>query len=162
MYPPRLKKFYVCFAALVAALFLAISLGPQETYAVMRTAKLTVSARVIAYLQFNLLSQVSEITITEEDIQRGYLDVRSASRLVLKTNSNAGYMMTFEGNLWPFKEVQIQGLSNPVQLNSGHVIVHQPSNKGQWTVDLSYRFILSEDTKPGSYSWPLSLSVLPM
>ncbi len=162
MYPPKLKRCSIGFAALVAAWFLMAFLSAQETYAVMRTAKLTVSARVLPYLQFNLLSQVSEITVTEEDVKRGYLEVRSASRLVLKTNSNAGYMMTFEGNLWPFKEVQIQGLSNPVQLNSGHVIVHQPSNKGQWTVDLSYRFLLSVDTKPGSYSWPLSLTVLPI
>jgi len=159
MYPPKEKKCRIWFAALVAALFLAISLGTQETYAVTSTAKLTVSARVLPYLQFNLLSQMSEITITEADIQRGYLDVRSASRLELKTNSTAGYLLAFEGSLWPFKEVQIQGLANPVQLHSGQAFVHQPSVKGKVTMDLSYRFILSEDTKPGSYSWPISISV---
>ena len=159
MYPPKLKKFHVCFAALVAALFLAISLGTQETYAATNTASLTVSARVLPYLQFKVLSQTSEITITEVDIQRGYLDVSSASHLQVKTNSTAGYLLSFEGALWPFKGVQIQGLANPVQLTSGYAVVQQPSAKGTWTMDLSYRFILSGDTKPGSYSWPLSISV---
>ncbi len=162
MYPPKLKRCSIGFAALVAAWFLMAFLSAQETYAVMRTARLTVSARVLPYLQFNLLSQASEITITVTDVQRGYLDVHSASRLELKTNSTNGYMINFEGSIWPFKEVQIQGLANPVQLTSGHAFVHQPSVRGKVYVDLSYRFILTEDTKPGSYSWPLSISVDPI
>jgi hypothetical protein len=156
MYPPKLRS---CVAALVAAVFFTAFLGVQETYAVTSTAKLTVSVRVLPYLQFNLLSQVSEITVTEADIQRGYLDVRSASRLELKTNSTAGYLLAFEGTLWPFQAIQVQGLANPLQLNSGNAVVHQPSVKGKVTMDLSYRFILSPDTQPGSYAWPLSISV---
>jgi hypothetical protein len=162
MYPPKLKKSIVCFAALIAAWFLMAFLSASETSAVMKTASLTVSARVLPYLQFNLLSQVSEITITEEDILKGYLDVRSASRLELKTNSTNGYMLAFEGSLWPFKEVQIQGLASPVQIKPGHALVHQPSVRGKVFMDLSYRFILSETIQAGSYSWPLSISVLPM
>jgi hypothetical protein len=162
MYPPKWKSCRIWFAALVAALFLALFLGAQETNAAIRTAKLTVTAYVIPYVQLKLLSQVSEIAITKADIQRGYLDVPSGSRLELKTNSHLGYLLTFDSSLWLFKEVQVQGLINPVVLISGHAVVHQPSAKGTWTMDLSYRFILSEETKPGSYPWPLSLSVLPM
>jgi len=162
MYPPKMKKYHFYFAALVATLFFTAFLGAQETCAATRTAKLAVTARVIPYLQFKLISQVSEITVTEADIQKGYLDVRSASRLELKTNSTNGYTLAFDGSLWPFKEVQIQGLSNPLQLNSGQAVVHQPSVRGKMIMDLSYRFVLSEDTKTGSYSWPLSLTVLPI
>lgn len=159
MYTPKLKN---CLVVLVAAAFLFGLLGAQETNAVMKTANLTASATVLPYLQFNLLFQVSEITITEEDIQRGYLDLRSASLLELKTNSNQGYHLSFEGSLWPFKEVQIQGLTNPVRLHSGHSLVHQPSARGKVIMNLDYRFILSGETKPGSYSWPLLISIHPI
>jgi hypothetical protein len=40
--------------------------------------------------------------------------------------------------------------------------VHQPAVRGPNTVDLSYRFILSEDAKPGTYAWPLTLSTQPV
>lgn len=160
MYPPKLKSGYV--TVLAAALVFAITLGAQESCAATRTASLNVSVRVLPYLQLRPISQVSEITITEGDIKRGYLEVRSGSRLEVKTNSTVGYMLTFDGSLWPFKEVQIQGLANTVQLNSGRVVVYQPSIKGKWTVDLSYRFIFTENTQPGSYSWPLSISILPI
>jgi hypothetical protein len=146
----------------MSAVFILTFLGVKEAIANMRTANLTASVTVLPYFQFNLLSQVSEITITEEDIQRGYLDVPSASLLELKTNSHQGYLLSFEGSLWPFKEVQIQGLVNPVRLHSGHSLVHQPSARGKVTVNLDYRFILSGETKPGSYSWPLLISVHPI
>jgi hypothetical protein len=163
LYPPPLKNCLVCLIGLLAAVFLLTFLGVKETYANMRTASLTASVTVLPYFQFNLLSQVSEITITEEDIQRGYLDVRSASLLELKTNSHQGYLLSFEGSLWPFKEVQIQGLANhPVRLDSGHSLVHQPSARGKVTMNLDYRFILSGEAKPGSYSWPLLISVHPI
>jgi hypothetical protein len=162
LYPPKLKNCLICLVVLIAAVFLFAFLGAQETYANMRTANLNVSVRVLPYFQLNLLSQVSEITITQEDIQRGYLEVRSASLLELKTNSDQGYLLSFEGSLWPFKEVQIQGLANPVRLNSGQALVHQPSARGKVTMNLDYRFILSEETKPGSYSWPLLISVHPI
>ena len=161
MYLPVLKRCPVGFAVLAGLMVIAFCLSVSETSAVMRTAKLTVSTRVLPYFQVNLLSQVPEIQITEADIQRGYLDVRSASRLTVKTNSNNGYMVAFEGTLWPFKEIQIQGLASPVQLNSGHAVVYQPSVKGNVFMELSYRFILSDNTQPGSYAWPLSISVQP-
>jgi hypothetical protein len=161
MYPPKLKKRTVIFTALMTGFFLIAILGAKESGAVIRTAKLTVSARVIPYLQYNLISQISEITVTEEDIQRGYIEVRSGSRLEVKTNNPAGYMLAFEGSLWPFIEVQVLGLANPVYLHSGNAIAYQPSVKGKVFMDLSYRFILSENTRPGPYSWPLSISVHP-
>lgn len=162
MCPPKLNKCVVCFAALVTGLFLIPFMGARECGAVTRTASLNVSARVLPYLQFNLLSQTSEINVTEEDIQRGYVEVPSASRLEVKTNSKQGYMLSFEGNFLPFKEVHILGLANPVSLNSGQTLVHQPSVPGKVYMDLSYRFILTQNTQPGFYSWPLSISVLPM
>ncbi|OGP49372.1 MAG: hypothetical protein A2Y79_09610 [Deltaproteobacteria bacterium RBG_13_43_22] len=161
MCPPKLKWCGVGVAAFAAALVFHLFLSAQETFAVIKTARLTVSSRVLPYIQVNLISQVSEIQITEADIQRGYLDVPSASRLEVKTNSPSGYMLAFEGSLWPFKEVRIQGLASPLQLNSGQAVVFQPSVKGKVSMNLSYRFILSENTQPGSYAWPLSISVHP-
>jgi hypothetical protein len=162
MYPPKRKRSRIVLLFLVPVLVLAFPPGVPKTWAGTCTAILKASVRVLPYLKFNLLSQVSELTITEEDVKRGYLDVRSGSRLEVKTNSTNGYMMVFDGNPSPFKEVQILGLANPVFLISGHGMVYQPSSRGKVFMDLGYRFILSQNTQPGSYPWPLSLSVHPI
>jgi hypothetical protein len=159
MYPPKKKRSRFLLIALGAALCLNILWGVQEISAVTKTALVRVSAQVIPYVQIKFLSQPSQITLTEEDIERGFMDVSSASRLEVRTNSNLGYMIAFEGNLSPFSAIQIQGLSNPVQMISNYTSVSQPSVKGTTIYTLSYRFILSPNSQPGTYNWPLTVSI---
>ncbi|MEW6186416.1 MAG: hypothetical protein AB1585_11845 [Thermodesulfobacteriota bacterium] len=159
MYPPKVKKSRTFCTFIGAVLFLNIFLCVQEIGAVTKTALINVTVRVMAYIQVKSLSQLSEFTISEEDIRRGYIDLISASRLVVKTNSNDGYVFTFEGNLGTIKEVQVQGLASPVQLVSGSASVSQPSIRGTTSFNLSYRFILSENTRPGIYAWPIAISI---
>jgi hypothetical protein len=116
----------------------------------------------MAHSNLKVLFQIREITITNADIQRGFIDIKMASRIETRSNSPAGYLLNFEGLSWPFKHIEIYGLANDVHITSGSSFVHQPAARGPITIDLSYRFVLSEDAKPGTYAWPLTLSTQPV
>lgn len=121
-------------------------------------AEIKVSARVLAWTGFKILNQIKEVMITSADIRKGYIEIKSASRIEIKSNDPAGYMLIFQGITWPFREIYLQGLTNEIQISSGNTFVRQPYNRGAMTVELDYRFLLAEDAKPGIYAWPLSIS----
>ncbi len=153
------KKILLILMALFATTLFFASISPQSTaYAGSTRTKVMVSARIPALTSLKILHQVREIIITEEAIRRGYIDMESASRIQVKNNDPAGYMLTVQGLRWPFREVRVRGLANEIWITSGSAFVHQPYSRGAVTAALSYRFLLSEDAKPGVYSWPLSIS----
>lgn len=149
-------------AALTACLSLVSSPSGNIAHAESAGSKLMVTARVMAHSNLKVLFQVREITITNADIQRGYVDVKTGSRIETRSNSPAGYLLNFEGMSWPFKHIEVYGLANKVLIASGSSFVHQPPVRGPITIDLSYRFVLSEDAKPGTYAWPLMFSTQPV
>jgi len=76
----------------------------------------------------------------------------------------AGYLLVFDGangHLRPFNDIQVKGLENDVQISPGGGWIPQPYARGAVTMELSYRFILSKDVQPGTYAWPLTVSVRP-
>ncbi len=157
-------------AALIAALSLASTEGADVAHATESTgtsrARVTVTARVLAHTSIKFLYQAPELVVTNADISRGYVEIHDASRIELKNNNPDGYMLVFEGtngqvNL--VKEIQVQGLGREVQIDQyGGWIVLPNEGLAPVTKELSYRFVLSEKAQPGSYMWPLTLSVRPM
>ena len=157
-------------AALIAAVSLASTEGADVAHAVESTvaskARVTVSARVLAHASIKFLYQAPELVVTNSDISRGYIEIPAASRIELKNNNPDGYMLVFEGtngqvNL--IKEIYVQGLGREVQIDAyGGWIVLPNEGLAPITKELSYRFALSENAQPGSYIWPLTLSVRPM
>ncbi len=157
-------------AALIAALSMASTEGADVAHATESTstskARVTVTARVLARTSIKFLYQAPELVVTNSDISRGYVEIPDASRIELKNNNPDGYMLVFEGtngqvNL--VKEIQVQGLGREVQIDAyGGWIVLPNEGLAPVTKELSYRFVLSEKAQPGSYMWPLALSVRPM
>ncbi len=157
-------------AALIAALSLASTEGADVAHATESTgtskARVTVTARVMARTSIKFLYQAPELVVTNSDISRGYVEIPDASRIELKNNNPDGYMLVFEGtngqvNL--VKDIQVQGLGREVQIDAyGGWIVLPNEGLAPVTKELSYRFVLSENAQPGSYAWPLALSVRPI
>lgn len=154
-------------AAMVATLSLAsmksieaeaASISKSETGP--SSSEITVTARVEPRASLKMIYQSPEIIVRDTDILKGYVEVQGGSRIELKSNSPAGYLLAFEGLGGPFKEVQIQGLGKDVQIGTGSGWIAQPYSKGAVTLDLSYRFILSENSQPGTYAWPLMMSAI--
>jgi len=156
----RIQNMFIT-AVLAAILSLASTPNGNVAHAGSSSAKVTISARVMAYSQLKVLYQLPEITITMTDIKRGYIDINAASRLQVKNNSPKGYLLAFQGIAQPFKEIHIKGMGNDLSLSSAGGFVLRPYIKGNDTVELSYRFVLSENAQPGTYAWPVNVSVQP-
>lgn len=163
MYSPYLKRYRLCITTLALILSFSASLLVSQSLAGTVSPNITVKAVVTPRLRLKVIYQQPEITLTKPDIERGYIVLPSASLLEVESNNPSGYLLAFEGSLGPFKEVHIQGLDRPVQLDSGNAFIRQPyTRNGKMVVELSYRGILPENANPGTYSWPFSISAQPI
>lgn len=159
----------IATAALVAVLSLADAAGARDVFAGRAqappgSATIAVTAAVSPRATMRVLRQNPVVVVTEVDVARGYVDVREASTIEVSGNSPAGYVLMFESLGGPpgtFGEVDVRGLGRQVQLSAGGGWVVQPSVRGTVTMELSYRFALGKEARPGSYRWPLSVSILP-
>jgi hypothetical protein len=149
-------------AALTTLLSLAGTTTPMVASAADRTNSVQVSATVLPSAQINVRHH-RQLTITESDIRRGYIDVPAASQIEVKNNSRQGYALTFNTMANLFRTIQISGLGERFELGMDGGTVAQRGNAHQAVAaQLSYRFVLAENVQPGSYDWPIMLSVRPL
>lgn len=157
-------------AAILAVLSLASVGNSQETpfggfKSIADRAEVRVTATVVSRAVMNIIYQRPVVVITDADIARGYVDIPSASRIEVRNNSRAGYLLVFTGIGWPvpmFDEVHVKGMGIETQIGPGGGWVPQPYVRDTVTMELSYHFVLSKNIRPGTYDWPLSLSARPM
>jgi hypothetical protein len=156
----RLQKQLVT-ASLVAVLSLASGASAQD---ILRSGSgsssmgIAVTARVEARATLRVLWQQARIAITDADILRGHVDVRSATRIEVRNNSLQGFILVFEGTDGPFREYYVRGLGREVQLGAGGGFAPMPYAQQPVVLELSYRFILDKEIRAGVYDWPLALS----
>jgi hypothetical protein len=139
-------------AAVIALTAGAALAGPNQ-------ATMAVSATVVARAVLTVDYQSPTLTITEGDISRGYVDVPAASRVTVRCNALGGYVLTFEGSADFFRQVRVTGLPTEAVIGGHGGWLPQPYSRNATAMDLSYRFILGEGARPGTYGWPLALSV---
>ncbi len=157
----RLQRHLITYALVVVA-----GLTPLATataHAGQKSATLLVSATVIANARVRTDYQATQLSISANDVARGYVEISAASRFSVVTNSRSGYLLEFYpvGNL--FESVQVNGLGSVVQLGAdGGAIVQRGPLPPNRIHELSFRFSLSPDARPGNYPWPLLLSVRPL
>lgn len=156
----RLQKRLVT-ASLVAVLSLASGASAQDIPRAgpgSSSTRIEVTARVEARATLRVLWQQARIAITDADILRGYVDVRSATRVEVRNNSPQGFMLVFEGTGGLFREVYVRGLGREVQLGADGGFAPMPYAQHPVVLELSYRFMLDKEIQAGIYAWPLALS----
>jgi len=144
------------------ALAVSVGLAPwvRPVEAAQESAAMSVSVTVVAHAKIQTEFQATQLNVSEADVARGYVDITGASRFSISTNSHSGYIINFNPVSNIFESVQITGLGSLVQLSAdgGSVVQRTPMIKNK-SHELSFRFNLNQDVKPGSYPWPLLLSV---
>lgn len=158
----RSLKLQGMIIGVMVTAILAITVTPQadRAYAGPATGNIQVSARVIAHSHMKVLYQVSRVRITQADIQRGYIDINSASRFEVWSNNPRGYIVLFRGaDATPFKGAHAKANGTSVYLYGGQVSVRRPYVRGSEIVEFSYRLILSDNVRPGTYAWPINIEV---
>jgi len=157
-------------AALVAALSMAEAAGAQEIRKVSappatEPAQIRVTAIVQSRATMRVLHQERTLVVTPQDVARGYVDVPAASRIEVRNNNRRGFLLVFEGISAPdapFGKVSVRGFERDVEIGPGGGFVPHSYAPAPVTEELSYRFSLDRDARPGTYSWPLKVSVRPM
>ena len=144
------------------ALAVSVGLAPwvHPAEAAQQSAVMSVSVTVVANAKMLTQFQATQLNISEADVARGYLDISGGSRISISTNSLTGYVINFNPINNIFASVQVSGFANSVQLgpDGGSVVQRTPLIKNH-SYELSFRFTLNQDVKPGNYPWPLQLSV---
>jgi hypothetical protein len=126
-------------------------------------SQIAVTAFVPAQTVAKLVQQRSEITITDADIARGYVEIPAASQLRVTSNNPAGYIVDFFSRLAIFTSVRISSAGGSADLGpEGGTIIERGRQGRDMPLDLSYRFNLAAQVQPGTYAWPLALNIRPL
>jgi hypothetical protein len=89
--------------------------------------------------------------------------VAAGSQLRVTSNNPAGYVIDFFTRLPIFRSVQVSNGSGSADLGpDGGTIIERGQIGRNLPLALTYRFMLASSVQPGTYAWPLALSVRPL
>jgi hypothetical protein len=149
------------FAAMCSTL--AVSTIAPAVEAAQQRSQIAVTAYVPAQAVGQVVQQPSEITITDSDIARGYVDVPVGSQLRVTSNNPAGYVIDFFTRLPIFRGVRVSNANGTADLGpDGGTIIERGQMGRNLPLNLAYRFMLASSVQPGTYAWPLALNVRPL
>ena len=135
---------------LVATTPLAAGAGDTRT-------QFSVTATVSPRASVEPLSQPAQLSISQVDVERGYVDVAAAYRV--SSNDPSGYMVRLAPRIGLTRSVEVAGLSSPIVMTDQVVEVVQPAARRPQRLDLRFRLVLDESAVPGTYAMPVQLSV---
>jgi hypothetical protein len=133
---------------------------PVSAEAGSSSASLNATATVKSIARVKVLYQQPQMVITEKDIAMGYIEMQAASRLEVRNTSQSGYMILFEIQDGPFRDVLIRGLGTDLHIGQGNGWLVKPHVRGPELLELTYRFVLMADASPGAYPWPVQISAM--
>jgi hypothetical protein len=143
--------------ALSALLVLSMAPGGARANS-SKTAQIRVSATVAPYVKLDVLEQQSALSITREDVERGYVDVMAGTRLRTRTNDRNGFMVNFESRSQVFEHATVTGLGGTVEIGTNGGAVRAAYSGPETSTQVSYRFFLAPGVQSGQYPWPLQIS----
>ena len=149
----RLFGYAASFSALAAT-----TISPATDAA--SVGQLSVSAYVPSRVVSRVEQQPAALTITAADVARGYVEVPAGSRLRVTSNDPAGFVIDFFPRLPIFTAVHVSTRDGSARLgpDGGGIVEHRHRGRNV-PLELSYRFELADNVKPGTYAWPLVVSV---
>ncbi|HYH43595.1 MAG TPA: hypothetical protein VD867_16595 [Burkholderiales bacterium] len=124
-------------------------------------AVLSVTANVVETAGIGSSYQAQEFVISPRDVERGYVEVASASRFEFRNRGSS--LLEFRSVSNVFRSVRVTGAAGTAEFGAaGGTLLQKPLQHGAGSVALSYRFELAPGVSPGQHRWPLSLTVLPL
>ena len=141
----------------VGIVVLLIATAPLVAGAGDSRAQFSVTATVSARASVEPLSQPALLSISADDVERGYVDVAAAYRV--SSNDPSGYLMRLAPRIGLTRSVEVAGLSTPVVMTDQVVEVIQPAARRPQRLDLRFRLVLDEKAVPGTYAMPVQVSV---
>lgn len=132
----------------------ALAQGAQAPLAITVTVPRHTSLRV---------AQPDSLVVSEEDLARGWIDIARPIEVIVQSNARQGYTLAFERQGGSVREVQVQGLGEPLLVLGGATLASRPAaGQGLWRelLTLRYRFVLAPDARAGRHKWPVRISLI--
>ena len=123
-------------------------------YADSASATMAISVQVIGRTLLTVGQQPASVEVTENDIQRGYIDVPAVAFQV-RSNAREGYSLQFEPVSGPFAQAKVTWENNTAAVGADGSWLTHGYQQGTTTGQLDVRLVLAPDATPGSYSWPV-------
>ncbi len=126
-----------------------------ETNAFMQVSAVVASWAPVVQVDY----QASALTITPDDIARGYVEAPAASQFRILGGALSGWLIEFFARGQLFTSAQIEGFGGIARLGADGGTLFERDRSADGVTRLSYRFNLGSGVQPGSYQWPLAMSV---
>ena len=123
-------------------------------------ARFTVSAVVPKRVTLTALEQPAQLTLTVEDIERGYKDV--SARYQVRHNDPHGYLLHLAPRIGLTRQIEVRGLTSDVLLGDADLAIRQASAGRLHDFELAFRFVLDPAARPGSYALPVHVTAAPL
>ncbi len=147
------------FGLCAVLVIFTLSVGHADSAA----GQFSVGATVRPVATLNTLLAQREIQLSPQDIARGVIDLPFAMQVEIRSNSPQGYVLNVQSRAALFTRAQISGLDSMIEVGpDGGSIVQRWQRQRVMRVSMGYRFYLMPGLTPGSYPWPLQLSVTPL
>ena len=145
---------------LAAGVGLAVVSLMAPAAATHQTVEMPVTVKVIANASIKVAYQEEQLVISAADVARGYVQVQTATRFTVATNSRSGIVFEFQSVGHLFSSCHVTGNAQPGHIGAdGGDLVQRGVRSPSMIHKLSYRFTLRPEVLPGTYPWPLRLSV---
>ena len=141
----------------VGVVVLLVAITPLAAGAGELRTQFSVTATVSPRATVEPLSQSAMLSISADDVERGYVDVAAAYRV--SSNDPSGYMVRLAPRIGLTRSVEVAGLSTPIVMTDQSVEVIQPAALRSQRLDLRFRLVLEENAAPGTYAMPVQVSV---
>lgn len=148
-------------AAMFAGLFPAARASIGQAEAAEARAYMSVSATVVDSVSIRTMHQTQNLVVTPKDVERGYVDVAAGSRFEITHKGACLFEFRPTGAI--FRGVKVSNIEGAAEFGSeGGTMLQKSAGAGAAAVAINYRFMLVPGVSAGAYSWPLSLTVLPI
>ncbi|MGQ9569922.1 MAG: hypothetical protein ACUVUQ_03580 [Thermodesulfovibrionales bacterium] len=154
------QKFLTAVLAAILSLSSTLTPSIEQSGADSNQKQIVVDKMSNIHLTLNVIHQIPEVVISHADIMRGYVEIKSASQIEVR--SNVFFFLRFSGLEDPFEEVFVQGFGKEILINKSGNAFFLPEVRGYATFELSYKFLLSKNAQPGTYVWPIKITAHPI
>jgi hypothetical protein len=168
----RVSKITKLFFYSAVALALSLAIASPSAHADASSAR--DGSKASAHLNFRIivpaivrvkaLAQALGVTVTQDDVDRGHLDLDAASQLMLTSNSRGGYLISanFDTEILDGVEIKLLNQTLHADARKGTRTMHvQSSILIDEVVGVGYRLYLKSGLKAGHYHWPVALAFMP-
>ncbi len=123
----------------------------------------SVSATVLPRMSLRLSAAPEAITVTEQDIRRGYIESGTPLHVLINGNAPSGFALDFAPVSALFSGAAVRGLGQAVVFGGeGGTVVQRWGRPAPVDLALTFRFVLTPGVTPGRYAFPLQISARPL